>query len=116
MTAGLAVVSFFVGAALAIAMRAMYDLVERRYGGLTGAYHFGVYAVVALAYLVPSMPGSHYRSDNPGVGFLGISLIAWEIIALALMIVVGGVCSAVIRGCAIMEEINASQNDCESDE
>ena len=115
-TAGMAVALFFVGAVMAVAMRVMYDLVERRYGNMTGAYRFGANAVVLIAFIVPSIPGSHYRSEHPGASFLGVGLLAWEIIVVITLIVASSVCSAVVRGGTLMDEINAQPSDSEGGE
>lgn len=111
MTAGMAVASFFSGAGLSLAMSVMYDFVERKSGNMTGAYRFGVSAVVLLAFLVPSIPGSHYRSEHPGASFLGVGLLAWETIAVVALIVASIVCSAVVRGGALVDEIDAHGSD-----
>lgn len=116
MTAGMAVASFFVGAGLTLAMSVMYDFVERKSGNMTGAYRFGVSAVVLLAFIVPSIPGAHYRSEHPGASFLDIGLLAWEIIAVVALIVASIVCSAVVRGGALVDEINAHMSDREDSE
>lgn len=116
MTAGMAVASFFVGAGLALAMSVMYDFVERKGGNMTGAYRFGVNVVVLLAFIVPSIPGAHYRSEHPGASFLGVGLLAWEIIAVVVLIVASIVCSAVVRGGALVDEINAHVNGSEDSE
>jgi hypothetical protein len=116
MTAGMAVASFFVGAGVALAMSVMYDFVERKSGSMTGAYRFGANAVVLIAFIVPSIPGSHYRSEHPGASFLGVGLLAWEIIAVVTLIVASSVCSAVVRGGTLMDEINAQSSDSEGGE
>ena len=116
MTAGMAVASFFVGAGLALAMSVMYDFVERKGGNMTGAYRFGVNVVVLLAFIVPSIPGAHYRSEHPGASFLGVGLLAWGIIAVVVLIVASIVCSAVVRGGALVDEINAHVNGSEDSE
>lgn len=116
MTAGMAVASFFVGAGVALAMSVMYDFVERRYGNMTGAYRFGVSTVVLLAFIVPSIPGSHYRSEHPGASFLAVGLLAWEIIAVVTLIVASSICSAAIRGGTLVDEINAQSSDSEDGE
>ena len=113
MTAGMAVASFFVGAGVALAMRVMYDFVERRYGNMTGAYRFGTNIVVLLAFIVPSIPGAHYRSEHPGASFLSVGLLTWEIIAVVALIVSSVVCSVVVRGGALVDEINAHGNGSE---
>lgn len=107
MTAGMAVASFFVGAGVALAMSVLYDFVERRYVNMTAAYRFGVGAVALLAFIVPSIPGSHYRSEHPGASFLCVGLLSWEVIAVVALIVASIVCSAVVRGGALVDEINA---------
>lgn len=116
MTAGTAVASFFAGAGVALAMSVMYDFVERKSGNMTGAYRFGVSTVVLIAFIVPSIPGAHYRSEHPGTSFLGVGLLAWEIIAVVALIVASIVCSAVVRGGALVDEINAHGNDSEDGE
>lgn len=116
MTPGLAVASFFVGAGVALAMSVMYDFVERKSGNMTGAYRFGVNVVVLLAFIVPSIPGAHYRSEHPGASFLGVGLLTWEIIAVVALIVASIVCSAVVRGGALVDEINAHGNGSEGGE
>lgn len=116
MTPGLAVASFFAGAGVALAMSVMYDFVERKSGNMTGAYRFGVNAVVLLAFIVPSIPGAYYRSEHPGTSFLGVGLLAWEIIAVVTLIVASIVCSAVIRGGALVDEINARGSGSEDSE
>lgn len=113
MTPGLAVASFFAGTGVALAMSVMYDFVERKSGNMTGAYRFGVSAVVLLAFIVPSIPGSHYRSEHPGAIFLGVGLLTWEIIAVVALIVASIVCSAVVRGSALVDEINAQTSGSE---
>ena len=116
MAAGMSVASFFLGAGVALAMSVMYDFVERKSGNMTGAYRFGVNVVVLLAFIVPSIPGEHYRSEHPGASFLGVGLLAWEIIAVVVLIVASSVCSAVVRGGALVDEINAHGNDSEDSE
>lgn len=116
MTAGMAVASFFAGAGVALSMSVMYDFVERKSGTMTGAYRFGVSVVVLLAFIVPSIPGSHYRSEHPGASFLGVGLLTWEIIAVVALIVASIVCSAVVRGGPLMDDINAHGNGSEDSE
>lgn len=113
MTAGMAVASFFAGAGVALAMSVMYDFVERKIGNMTGAYRLGMNVVVLLAFIVPSIPGAHYRAEHPGASFLGVGLLTWEIIAVVALIVASIICSAVVRGGALVDEINAHGNGSE---
>ena len=116
MTPGLAVASFFAGTVVSLTMSVMYDFVERKSGNMTGAYRFGVNVVVLLAFIVPSIPGAHYRSEHPGASFLGVGLLTWEIIAVVALIVASIVCSTVVRGGALVDEINAHGNGREGGE
>lgn len=116
MTAGLAVASFFAGGGLSLAMRVMYELVQRRWGRMRGGQQFLACVVRYLALIVPAIPGITYGMEHSGARFMSVGVFAWEIVAVAASIVFGFVCTALFRGGEIMREIEQELDDWEDEE
>lgn len=66
MTPGLAVASFFAGVALLLAMRIVYELVQRRCGYMRGVQRHLANVVLLLAFIVPAIPGITYGGGARG--------------------------------------------------
>ena len=103
MTPGMAVASFFAGGGLSLAMRIMYELVQRKWGRMRGAQQFLAGVARYLALIVPAIPGLAYVREHEGARFMGV--FAWEIVAVAASLALGFVCTALFRGGEIMREI-----------
>ena len=105
MTPGMAVASFFAGGGLSLAMRVMYELVQRKWGRMRGAQQFLAGVARYLALIVPAIPGLAYVREHEGARFMGVGVFAWEIVAVAASLALGFVCTALFRGGEIMREI-----------
>lgn len=116
MTAGMAVALFFVGAVMAVAMRVMYELVQRKRGAMGTWQHYGANLVVVLAFMVPSIPGLHYFQEHAGATVFGVGGMVWHVISVAVAVIVSSVCVAAFRWDSIMDEINAQPSDSEGGE
>ena len=82
MTPGLAVASFFAGVALLLAMRIVYELVQRKWGYMRGVQRHLANVVLLLAFIVPAIPGITYGAEHAGAQFMGISVFAWNFISI----------------------------------
>ena len=116
MTPGLAVASFFAGIALLLAMRIVYELVQRRCGYTRGVQRHPANVVLLLAFMVPAIPGFTYVAVNAGAQFMGISVFAWNFISIAVSLVLNFVCTVAFRGEEIMREIEQELDDWDDEE
>ena len=116
MTPGLAVASFFAGVVLALALRIMYELVQRSQGHMRGARFFLMNVVLLLAFIVPATPGISYAMGHTGEQFMGISVFAWNIIAIVVSFTLDFACTVVFRGGEIMREIEQELDDWDDEE
>ena len=116
MTPGLAVASFFAGVVLALALRIMYELVQRSQGYMRGARFYLMNVVLLLAFIVPAAPGITYGADHAGAQFMGISVFAWNFISIAVSLVLNFVCTVAFRGEEIMREIEQGLDDWDDEE
>jgi len=111
MTPGLAVASFFAGVALALALRIMYELVQRSRGYMRGARFYLMNVVLLLAFIVPATPGITYTMEHTGAQFMGIGVFAWNIVAIVVSFALDFACTVVFRGEEIMREIEQELDD-----
>lgn len=116
MTPGLAVVSFFAGVTLSLALRIMYELVQRAQGYMRGARFYLMNVVLLLAFIVPATPGITYAMEHTGAQFMGISVFAWNVIAVVASMVLDFACTVVFRGGEIMREIEQELDDWDDEE
>lgn len=116
MTPGLAVASFFAGVALLLAMRIVYELVQRKCGYMRGVQRHLANVVLFLAFIVPAIPGITYGAEHAGAQFMGISVFAWNFISIAVSLVLNFVCTVAFRGEEIMREIEQELDDWDDEE
>ena len=116
MTPGLAVASFFAGVVLALALRIMYELVQRKWGYMRGVQHHLANVVLLLAFIVPAIPGITYGAEHAGAQFMGISVFAWSFISIAVSLVLNFACTVAFRGEEIMREIEQELDDRDDEE
>lgn len=116
MTPGLAVASFFAGVALLLAMRIVYELVQRKWGYMRGVQRHLANVVLLLAFIVPAIPGITYGAEHAGAQFMGISVFAWNFISIAVSLVLNFVCTVAFRGEEIMREIEQELDDWDDEE
>lgn len=111
MTPGLAVASFFAGVALSLALRIMYELVQRSQGYMRGARFYLMNVVLLLAFIVPAAPGITYGMEHTGAHFMGITVFAWNIVAIVVSFAFDFICTVAFRGEEIMREIEQELDD-----
>lgn len=111
MTPGLAVASFFAGVTLSLALRIMYELVQRSQGHMRGARFYLMNVVLLLAFIVPAIPGITYGAEHAGAQFMGISVFAWNFISIVVSFAFDFICTVVFRGEEIMREIEQELDD-----
>jgi hypothetical protein len=116
MTPGLAVASFFAGVALLLAMRIVYELVQRKWGYMRGVQRHIANVVLLLAFIVPAIPGITYGAEHAGAQFMGISVFAWNFISIAVSLVLNFVCTVAFRGEEIMRKIEQELDDWDDEE
>lgn len=116
MTPGLAVASFFAGVVLVLALRIMYELVQRSQGYMRDARFFLMNVVLLLAFIVPAAPGITYGMEHTGAQFMGISVFAWNTIAIVVSFALDFICTVVFRGGEIMREIEQELDDWDDEE
>lgn len=111
MTPGLAVASFFAGVALLLAMRIVYELVQRKWGYMRGVQRHLANVVLLLAFIVPAIPGITYGMEHIGAQFMGITVFAWNIVAIVVSFAFDFICTVAFRGEEIMREIEQELDD-----
>lgn len=116
MTPGLAVASFFAGVTLSLALRIMYELVQRAQGYMRGARFYLMNLVLLLAFIVPATPGITYAMGHTGAQFMGISVFAWNIVAIVASFAFDFICTVAFRGEEIIREIEQELDDWDDEE
>lgn len=116
MTPGLAVASFFAGVALLLAMRIVYELVRRKWGYMRGARFYLMNVVLLLAFIIPAAPGITYGMEHTGAQFMGITVFAWNIVAIVVSFAFDFICTVAFRGEEIMREIEQELDDWDDEE
>ena len=116
MTPGLAVASFFAGVVLVLALRITYELAQRSQGHMRGARFYLMNVVLLLAFIAPAAPGIAYGMEHTGAQFMGITVFAWNIVAIVVSFAFDFICTVAFRGEEIMREIEQELDDWDDEE
>ena len=86
-------------------MRVVYELVQRKWGYMRGVRFYLMNVALLLAFIAPAAPGIAYGMEHTGAQFMGITVFAWNIVAIVVSFALDFACTIVFRGGEIMREI-----------
>lgn len=83
---------------------------------MRGARFYLMNVVLLLAFIVPAAPGITYGMERTGAQFMGITVFAWNIVAIVVSFAFDFICTVAFRGEEIMREIEQELDDWDDEE